>query len=190
MLWLDIKKAGFKEISGGRYELTHLQDKVFDWTISATDKHAELKFKALVQFDSHCISKGPPRGSTFNFDVLGHDYKIIDSKGRERCFCPNRHRLSSNLADIFDNFLTRTCRFTNQENYLVLDMVSDKGVTEKYEVFFNLTRQSSNYLRIYVESAFIRDDGSHSPGYKKKIKASTLLAKKLRREAIVRPKGR
>lgn len=66
--------------------------------------------------------------------------------------------------------------------------------TEEYEVFFSITRQSSRMLRIYVESAYVREPEkvTNKPVHLKrrdKVRAKVLLAKKLRGEPIRRPTG-
>lgn len=191
MRWRDHKNNGSITISGDGNDLSHVQDRLYNWVIPASGAHQELKFKVLVQFGSHCVSVGPARGTSFDFTAIGVDHKIVDEKGIHRKFCADRYRLSKNLPGIFDAFLGKKCKFTNHENYMIVELLNESGLVEKYEVFFSVSRQSSAFLRIFVESAYVRDlargGGSHSQGYKRTIRARVLLAKKLRREPIVKP---
>lgn len=69
------------------------------------------------------------------------------------------------------------------------------GQREEYEVFFNVTWQSSNMLRVYVESAYVRDSKyaglrPNKKGRRDKMGGKILLTKKLRKEPIRQPPRR
>ena len=64
-----------------------------------------------------------------------------------------------------------------------------------YEVYFDVARLSSNFLRVFVESAYVRTERHNirrPSDFKRehKIGGKLLLAKKLRGEPIIRPKWR
>lgn len=174
--------------------MSHLQDTRFQFTIAETSECPEIQASMLIQFGSHCVSIGPPMGKVFDFAKLGSDSKIIDGRGIERCFCPDRHNLSKNLPDIIRSLPEgRKCYFTGQDNWLTVEVLGPGGVHQFYEVFFNVRRMSSNAVRIYVESAYIRteDRKNNQPrGFRKrdKIGSKNLLIKTLRREPIRRPR--
>ena len=50
----------------------------------------------------------------------------------------------------------RMCYFTGHENWLSIEILDPQGVSQVYEVFFNLRRQGNKFLRVYVESAYVR----------------------------------
>jgi len=192
--WPQVRNSGQISVEGVSYDLSHLQDEEFDFTIAETAECPEIKASILMQFGSHCVSVGPPMGNTFDFTRIGTDSKIIDGRGIERRFCPDRHNLSSRLPEIIKSLPEgRKCYFTGRDNWLTADILGPGGVHQFYEVFFDVRRMSSNSLRIYVESAYVRSEDrmSNQPrGFRKrdKIGSKNLLIKKLRREPIRRPR--
>jgi hypothetical protein len=196
MEWHLIKEAGRKKVGAGDYDLTHLQDSTTEFTIAATPGYAEINASMLIQYSSHCISTGPAHGEHFDFAALGHDRLVIDERGNERCFSVERFHWSRSLPAIIRSLPTdRLCFFTGHENWLSIEILDPQGVQQVYEVFFNLTRQSSRFLRVYVESAYVRTEENEirRPSdfqRKAKIRGKVLVAKKLRKEAIMWPRQR
>ena len=196
MEWRDIKQAGNSSIDGDDYDLSHLQDSVYAFTIAATAGCPELSGEMLIQYSSHCISIGPAHGDEFDFSVLGRDRLVLDDRGNERCFCPDRYTWSKNLPDIIRSLPSdRMCYFTGRENWLSIEILDPQGLSLVYEVFFNLTRQGNKFLRVYVESAYVRtaeNEIRRPSDFRKeaKIRGKVLLAKKLRNQPISRPRRR
>jgi len=192
MDWNNIKKHGFKLIAGAHYDFSHLQDTKYHFTVEANNKYPEIRCVLLVQYSSHCVTWGPKRNQEIDFVTHGEDRRVIDDKGVHRCFCETRYVLSHHLPGIFETFINRLCLFTGHENWLTIEILDSSGKRRDYEVFFSITRQSSRMLRIYVESAYVRElnNPGNRPVHLKrrdKIRAKVLLAKKLRREPIRRP---
>lgn len=195
MHWKEIKMAGFKEVDGQSHDVTHLKDVIYQFTIPATSSHPETSFETLVQYSSHCVSWGPKMGEDIDFNTHGYDRRIVDEKGIHRCFCDKRYALSHNLPRIMLSLPDRTCFFTGRDNWLTIEIVMPDGQRKEYEVFFNVTRQSTNMLRVYVESAYIRDSEyeglkPNKAGRRDKVGGKTLLSKKLRKEPIRQPPRR
>lgn len=194
MEWRLIKRAGYKIVGGGEYDLAHLQDSTADFTIAATKGFDEINASMLIQYSSHCVSVGPSHGAQFDFVALGNDRLVIDERGNERCFSPERFHWSRNLPEIIRSLPgDRLCFFTGHENWLSVEILDSQGKPQVYEVFFNLTRQSSNFLRVYVESAYVRtaENEIRRPSEfrrKAKIRGKVLLAKKLRNKPVMRPR--
>jgi len=192
--WRRIRNSGQIVVEGKTYDVSHLQDTRFQFTIAETSECPEIQASMLMQFGSHCVSLGPPMNKAFDFTRIGTDSKIIDGRGIERCFCPDRYNLSINLPDIIRSLPEgRRCYFTGQDNWLTMEVLGPDGVGQFYEVFFNVRRMSSNAVRIYVESAYVRTEnrrGNQPSGFRKrdKIGSKNLLIKTLRREPIRRPK--
>ena len=193
MEWRFIKRAGKKTIDGDDYDLSHLQDSVYAFTIAATKGYPEINAEMLIQYSSHCVSIGPARGERFDFEALGQDRLILDDRGNERCFCTARYTWSKRLPDIIRSLPgDRICYFTGHQNWLSIEILDPQSVRQVYEVFFNLTRQGNKYLRVYVESAYVRtaENNIRRPSsFRKEAKArgSVLLAKKLRNQSVSRP---
>ena len=193
MEWRLIKQIGRKTINGDDVDLSHLQDSVYGFAIPATESFPSISAEMLIQYSSHCVTTGPAHGEKFDFSALGYERLILDDRGNERCFCADRYAWSKNLPDIIRSLPTnRMCYFTNHENWLSIEILDPQGVGQVYEVFFNLTRQSNKFLRVYVESAYVRtaENVVRRPRdfkRKEKIRGKVLLAKKLRGQPISKP---
>ena len=194
MQWNAIKRDGRIVVDGRDHDLQHLLDSELSFVIGATKYYREISASMLVQYGSHCVSKGPRHGEQFDFARLGRDRVIVDEKGYERCFSLDRYEWSMRLPSIIESLSSgRPCFFTNRGNWLSIEMLDSLGRRQVYEVYFNLTRPSSNFLRLYVESAYVRtgENRVRRPEEfkrKEKIRGNVLLAKKLRGEAIRRPR--
>ena len=196
MHWRQIKEIGQITTGDETYDLTHLQDVEVAFTIEATDKYPEINARMLLQYSSHCVSRGPARGAEFDFAEIGHAFRIIDERDIERCFCPDRCVLSENLPSIMESLSTdRPCFFTRYENWMTTEILDSQGIYRTYDVFFRVRHESSRFLRVYVESAYVRTEDSviRRPSHftrGDKIRGKVLLAKKLRNEQIRRPPKR
>ena len=196
MHWRQIKLAGFKQVAGRTYDLRHLQDSNIDFNIPATGRYPEINAGILIQYSSHCVTTGPPDGERLDFAEIGHDCLVIDERGNERCFSVDRYRWSANLPGIMRSLPSgRTCYFTGHRNWLAIEILDPQARNLVYEVYFNVTRQSSNFLRLYVQSAYVRTERHkirQPSDFRReyKIGGKLLLAKKLRGEPIIRPQRR
>ncbi|RNK43446.1 hypothetical protein C9401_13465, partial [Xanthomonas vasicola pv. vasculorum] len=61
------------------------------------------------------------------------------------------------------------CLFTNGDNFLTMELQQlipgyPPGV--QYEVYFNVTTRGGGAVRIYVESAYVRDEDADNDPYK------------------------
>jgi len=84
---------------------------------------------------------------------------------------------------------------TGRGNFLTVETVDPAGERLEYEFFFRIHRRSGRLLRIYVESAYLRDavrrDDSPAPlKHRRKMRGKVLLAKTLRRQPITSGHGR
>ncbi len=196
MQWNAIKEAGQISIDGRDHDLQHLQDSEFRFEIPAKRGYPEINAGMLVQYSSHCASTGPRQGERFDFAELGQDRSIIDEKGNERCFSADRYEWSTNLPAIIESIPSgRPCFFTNRGNWLSIERLDWLGRQQVYEVYFNLTLPSRSFLRLYVESAYVKtgENRARRPGYfkrKDRIRGHVLMAKRLRGEPIRRPRRR
>ena len=185
MEWKQLKKQGFISINDNYYSLTHLQETQYTYRLAATQQYTEMQFRALIQYSSHCISFGSKQNQSLSFTDKNKDKRIIDDRGNERCFCEDRYQLSMLLPNVFKTILDRVCFFTGHENWLTIEFVDKNGKKGEYEIFFRLYKETKGFLRVYVESAYVRDDHnlSNKPIHIKrrdKIKGVTLFSKKIR----------
>ena len=187
MDWNEIRKRGYIEVSGARYDIRHLRVFRFGFSITATSSRPEIDADMEVKFSSHCVSIGPKKNEKFDFEKIGADYMIVDGSGIKRQFCPDRYELSHRLRDIIKSLPGgRKCYFTGRKNWITVEILGAGGTQKFYDIYFKLKRKPSNYLFMYLESAFIRDTGK-SMGKRKTIGSKVLLGKTLRGEPIVPP---
>jgi len=190
--WSEVRARKEVVVDGICCSLTHLQDTEYRLRIPASGKYPELAIVLFVIFSSHCISWGPSLGEQVDFSVMGEDRRIIDEQGIHRCFDPIRYALSLHLPRIFKTFAERECLFTGRRNWLTVEVLDAAGKPQEYEIFFRIFRQSSRVLRIFVDSAYVRDPHRSykqptPPMRRAKISAKVLMAKTLRGESVKRP---
>jgi len=192
--WREILARGYLDVEGIRFDVTHLRDAEYCFRIEATGRHPELAGTLFVQCSSHCASWGAMQGKKIDFGVHGEQRRITDERGIDRCFCDIRHIYSTYLPGVFETFVERDCLFTGRRNWLTVQTLDTDDGPKEYEVFFHITRQSSQALRIVVGSAYVRDP--HRSGNKPtpltrrgKLSAKVLMAKTLQGERIRQPPG-
>ena len=187
MSWEEIKKVGYLNIQNQLYSISHLQDKKYFFQIEDNGKHSALAFDLLVQYSSHCISTGQrheePQQKAPDF---------FDHGGNKRFFCKYRYQLSHHLPQVFATILARICYFTGHENWLTVEILNTEGLKIEYEIYFKLHRETNKFLRLYVESAYVRtgDGLNRKPKHfskKEKVRAKILFSKKLRKQQLNKP---
>lgn len=195
MNWKEIKERGVITVSGKEYDLAHLNDVHYRFTVEATKDSPDISFGVQVLFSSHCVSWGAKNGTLIDFHVHGRDRRIYDHRGQERCFCEDRYELSKQLPDIFSRFLDYKCFFTGHGNWLLVEIVDDQGNKSEYEVYFDIKKGDGQQLVINVESAYIRNLSRKATQpnlaklkLKDKVKAKVLAIKKLKGETIRAPR--
>lgn len=196
--WPDHQAVGHIEIDGVCWLLGHLCDSSFQVDIPPANGMAGVTLTVNVEYSSHCVSRGPKQNQDIDFQVVGVERMVIDHRRVRREFKEGRHELSFLLPGIINTLKDRKCFFTGRENFLTLELGEilpgyDKDT--KYEVYFNVRKgEVKNTLKLYVESAYVRDDDADNEpvNFKKsdKITAWKLLLKKLRGESIKAPTGR
>jgi hypothetical protein len=145
-----------------------------------------------VEYSSHCVSRGPKQNQEIDFHAIGVERMVIDHRRVRREFKECRHHLSFLLPGIISTFRDRKCFFTGRENFLTLELgeiLPGYPKDTKYEVYFNVRKgDGNNVLKLYVESAYVRDlDADNAPvNFKQtdKITAWKLLLKKSRDEPV------
>lgn len=187
MDWNDLRKRGYIEVSGTRYDICHLRVFGFHFSIPAFGNKPEINGFMEVKFSCHCVSLGPKRNEVFDFEKIGKDQLIVDGSGFERRFCPERYEHSLQLRNIIRSLPEgRKCYFTGQENWIIVEVLGAGGTQQFYDIYFKLRRNSPNNLFMYLESAYIRYKNKSVPK-RKTMGSKVLLGKTLRGEPIVSP---
>ncbi|WP_201203569.1 hypothetical protein [Pseudomonas sp. S37] len=194
--WKEHLANGQIDVAGTCWSLLHLRPESHLLAIPGLEAHGLQALTLVVEYSSHCVSFGPKQGMELDFHDIGQDHLLIDHRGIRRAFCPGRHQLSLQLPAIMASLADRQCLFTGHSNWLTLEG-NQFGYPDgsRYEVYFNLRRDSARSLKVHVESAYIRDQNhpsSRPTSLKRheKIKGWLLMLKKLRNEPIRRPARR
>jgi len=195
--WRDHLAAGYIEVGGTSFSLAHLRpQRLFASIEEEAGKTTQLALD--IEFSSHCVSKGPKKGTVIDFSVIGYDQLLIDHRSNWRAFHAGRHGLSYLLPQIIGSLHERPCLFTGHENFLTVELhqlLPGYPPGSQYEIYFSARQGSDrNSVRIVVESAYVRDEEADNDPYKFKkddrIKGWRLLLKKARGEGIRRPPKR
>jgi hypothetical protein len=135
---------------------------------AASGGKPERRYPFIVSFGLHCFTKGPNehQGETLtDFDAA----LLYEDSREKRIFSFSRYELSKLLPEIAKGINQKPCYHTGKGNFFTIELTSDEGKKQEYEIYFNVTRSSGGKLRLFVESAFIRDEdhGSSQPKKKK-----------------------
>ena len=87
-----------------------------------------------------------------------------------RIFCFDRYNLSGKLPDIAKSLSNRPCFHAGRGNFFVTELMDvNGGRNENYEVYFRVSRDNRGLLRLFVQTAYVRDRnrGSAQPKRKK-----------------------
>jgi len=151
---------GYIEFDGQRYKLDHLENFKFEAVQSAIETKSEIRTEIEVMFSWHCYTRAPEKNET----VYIHQHK-----GEQRCFCPVRYKYSKILPSIIKKLSERKVLQTGKGNFLTIEIVDDNGKKRDYEIYFSLRKQGKKQpLKLYVESAYLRDYNTKVSKQKKK----------------------
>lgn len=195
--WPDHQAAMHIEVGGVCWLLDHLRASSFQMDIPAADGRPGVLLTVNVEYSSHCICRGPKQGQEIDFSAVGFERMVIDHRQVRREFVERRHELSFLLPGIINSFRDRKCFFTGRENFLTFELgeiLPGYAKDTKYEVYFNVRRGGAkNTLKLYVESAYVRDDDADNEpvNFKKsdKMTAWKLFLKRARGEPVKGPTG-
>lgn len=166
---------------GETYDLSHLAP--FDWyyTAEAGEKRPERTYHFQVTFSMHCFT----RKALPDEDIIAGLW--YQGPKEQRVFCFDRHKLSFKLPEIIVSLKERTCWHTGHNNFFTIEIITKKGDTVEYEVYFNITRATRrDWLNLIIESAYIRTDAYQTQRPKKRkirldvIARNTQIKKKIK----------
>tara|TARA_B100000446_G_scaffold154174_1_gene149908 strand:- start:379 stop:954 length:576 start_codon:yes stop_codon:yes gene_type:complete len=171
------------------YSLAHLETMEHEYVQEAKGEKGAKSYKPervyrfWIEFGLHCFTKGP---SAHKGKVLA-DYpeELWYSDSREtRIFSFERYKWSLMLPNIAKGISRSPCYHTGKGNFFVISIDQKQGNREEYEVYFKVTRTGQKgRLRLFIESAYIRDP-EHKSAQPKKNKinffviANNIQAKK------------
>lgn len=109
----------------------------------------------------HCFTRGPNAHHGEGLYQVDRTLHYRDSR-ETRIFSFDRYNLSFRLPEIAKSLGERTCSHTGKGNFFVIEPVLIGGERKAYEVYFRVSRTGKNSLRLYVETAYVRDSDRES----------------------------
>lgn len=114
----------------------------------------------------HCFTRGLNGHIRETWQAI--EEELIYSDAREkRIFCFSRYQLSFLLPEIAKQLDYRSCFHTGKGNFFTIEL-SDQ---QEYEIYFKVSKSGKGLLRLFIESAYVRDK-EHSSSRPKKKKIS------------------
>ena len=153
---------------GDTYPLDHLTAFRWDFVQQATGKKPERCYRFLIEFGLHCFTRGLNKHRSEVASDIEPGLFYYDSR-EKRIFSFERYELSKKLPDIAKSISERPCFHTGKGNFFIIELVDDEGQVQNYEVYFNVARERKGLMRLFIESAYIRDQehGTSQPKRKK-----------------------
>jgi hypothetical protein len=166
--------SSFKPITiqGVTYAFEHLAQMTINVAVGKDD--AARTFSVLINFSCHCF--------TDTLDVAVHtpDYHYFHGSER-RAFSHSRFERSRTLPAIMEAIDNKRVYFTNQNNYVLIEIVDAAGVKVPYTVFFDMKKGRKGIADVVMTVA----SAYEKPGMTTKaptIRFHTLVAKTARGE--------
>ena len=170
---------------GTSYSLAHLHPRRMEFEQPATSIAQARKFQVRVIFSLHCFTRKLKDGESVPAKAM------LYSDSREtRIFDFSRYELSKQLPAIVEQLQGRKCFHSGKGNYFVIELVSDAGEQNEYEVYFGASCSSERgVINLFVQSAYIRDKAhTGNRPRKKPIKFDIILFNVLNGRPIRVPK--
>ena len=167
------------------YSLSHLCE--FEWTYTQAAKGAnpERKYKFTVEFGLHCFTYAPNKNKGETLNSFPKDLNYSDSR-ETRIFCFKRWKLSFRLQDIAKDISQKHCYNTGKGNFFTIELINENtGDVEEYEIYFKVSRDKKGWLRLFVQSAYIRDQSHGTTQPDKKKIGFFIIAKKVQEKKTI-----
>lgn len=127
----------------------------------------ERPFRFVVEFGLHTFTFKPNSNREEKLSDFPVSRQYADSR-ETRVFCFDRHAHSLSLPDIVMNIGKMPCFHTGKGNFFVIKVLGPDDNPIDYEVYFNVARYKGGILKLFVESAYVRDQNHSSSQPKKK----------------------
>ena len=99
-----------------------------------------------------------------------------------------RYELSKLLPDIITTLLERKCYHTGKGNFLTVEIITEEGRHQNYEIYFVVSRSKLGILTLYIQSAYLGDKIHPAKNSRiKKIGFNVILFNTLRNKPIKPP---
>lgn len=171
---------------GKNYSLGHLSEFQWTYTQAAQGSNPERSYKFIVEFGLHCFTYGPNKNKGETFESLPKDLHYSDSR-ETRAFCFKRWKLSLNLPRIAKEISCKSCFNTGKGNFFTIELIDEAtGRTQEYEVYFKVTRVRKGLLRLFVQSAYIRDQEHNTAQPKKKKIGFFIIANNIQKNKPIK----
>ena len=144
-----------------QYDLSHLHPFELEVVHAAPNNKPAITYSFEVHFSLHCFSKS----------ILSDDDRALAySDNREtRTFCFDRYRLSQQLPAIIKDIGNKRCNHTGKGNFFIVELIDDTGNNIEYEIYFDVSGQGKKQpMRLYIQSAYVRNDESRAYRHKTK----------------------
>lgn len=163
--------------------LDHLITKEYYFDLPLSAGLIKKKAKIEVSFTCHCYSRGLGNNET----PSPADTVIKDGKNH-RVLCMERYHYSLNLPSLIDDLMTQNKEvyWTKHLNFfsLYLGQIGPNGESTllPYNVFMNARKTKvdgqKEYIRMTIESAYLRREGAQPKPTGKPIRILNLLGEK------------
>jgi hypothetical protein len=165
-------------IDGHTVSFEHLREFDMMLTRPAYGSFPDLRVSIRVVFDCHVVTEAD-RSARLKLAVDDPMY-WIDSGGICRRFEYRRYVCSHALPSLIrglPNGKTK-CYVGGNENYLVCHRQSREGLSEFYQVYFDLYRpRGEERLVMYIQSAYIKDEPNAADRRHEKVFATACIEK-------------
>lgn len=151
-------------INNQDYCFLHLSSYDHVATRPATNHRPSLVINIRIVFDCHVATKeiSPPFPA-----ISAHNshHFWVDRGGRMRLFNSDRYaeslQLRAVLQEVFDG--KRKCYRGGKNNSFIWNRVAANGVSENYQIYFTITKNSLGGVLMYIQSAFVRHGPTYEP---------------------------
>jgi hypothetical protein len=157
------------------YDLSHLRSVTIVYEQPAKGGKAARKYEVEVEFSCHCFTRGlPGEGSVDDKLLYGDERRIFDFQ---------RYELSKLLPGIVEQLPHRECFHadTRQDNFFSLEQQNGEAT---YEIYFKADRVGKGRLKLFVQSAYLRDKQHDSRPRSYKIGFFVILYNTLHQKPI------
>ena len=177
MRWKSFKHAGRE------YDLSHLHPFSMDVVQPAQNEKPELRYSVDVLFSLHCFTRSSEAGD-------GAELAYSDNR-ETRTFCFERHKYSQYLPGIIRQINERVCYHTGKGNFLTIEIFTEDNRRIEYEVYFVVSKSGKRppRLNLFVQSAYVRDQGREYRKTTRKIRFSVVAFNTLNNKPIKVPRN-
>lgn len=164
--------------SGQEYDLSHLHPFSMEVLQPAQGDKPERIYGVDVIFSLHCFTRSVQEGD---------DETLAYSDNREtRTFCFDRYKYTQYLPAVIRKINERTCYQTGKGNFLTIEILTDENEQVEYEIYFEASKSGKKPARVnlYVQSAYVRDQGREYRKTRRKIRFSIIAYNVLHNKPI------